>query len=175
MTNAIANIGIRAAQLIFAAIVCGLSIDLAKGHKNGGLPVTLGYVSFVGCVSLLAGFVGLASTWVEKLQGKIGLIVDGFIMVANLAGGLLVAVKLGGIKCDKNDDSAFDMCRNDLMNGGPWDGEYYPGYYCNTTGGGDQLVARCKKNQADSAFMFLTVIVLLVSLTLTYLRMKKGF
>jgi hypothetical protein len=37
------------------------------------------------------------------------------------------------------------------------------------------IVGRCKKNQADSAFMFLTVIVLLASITMTYLRMKKGY
>jgi hypothetical protein len=89
MSNAITHFAIRGAQIIFAAIVCGLSIDLARGHHWGGLPVILGYVSFVGCVSLLAAFVGLASMWVELLQGTIGLIIDGVILVVNLAGGLV--------------------------------------------------------------------------------------
>lgn len=89
MPDALVNFAIRGAQIIFAAIVTGLSIDLARGHHWGALPVILGYVCFVGCVSLLAGFAGLASTWIEFLQGKIGLLIDAFITVVNLAGGLV--------------------------------------------------------------------------------------
>ena len=33
---------------------------------------------------------------------------------------------------------------------------------------------RCQQSQADAVFMFLTVVVLLISLVLTYLRMKKS-
>jgi len=94
MSNSLVNFGIRGAQIIFAAIVTGLSIDLARGHHWGGLPVILGYVCFVGCVSLLAGFAGLASSWIEVLQGKIGLILDGFVTAANLAGGLVSSFDL---------------------------------------------------------------------------------
>lgn len=85
----LSNIATRSVQIIFAAVVTGLSIDLARGHKQGGVPITLGYVSFVGCASLLAAFSGLAATWIEFLQGPIGLAVDGFITLVNLAGGLV--------------------------------------------------------------------------------------
>lgn len=180
--SGIANFAIRGAQIIFAAIVTGLSIGLARGHHWGNLPVILGYVSFVGCVSLLAGFAGLASAWIDALQGKIGLIIDGFIMLVNLAGGLVVAIKLDGVKCNLKDgsdndaDNVLKIYYNYLINGGikkVGGGDLC--YYCQIDYNVDDLNSRCKMNQADSAFMFLTVILLLVSLTLTYLRMKKGY
>jgi len=37
------------------------------------------------------------------------------------------------------------------------------------------LNTRCKQSQADSVFMFLTVVVLFVALALTYLRIKKTY
>jgi hypothetical protein len=89
MPDGLVNFIIRGAQIICAAIVCGLSIDLARGHHWGGLPVILGYVSFVGCASLLGAFAGLASSWIDVLSGMIGLLIDGFIILINLAGGLV--------------------------------------------------------------------------------------
>jgi hypothetical protein len=67
-----------------------------------------------------------------------------------------------------------------LINGGvhgKWGESDLPGcYYCLEVEDTVSAVSgRCKKNQADSAFMFLTVIVLLASITMTYLRMKKGY
>lgn len=38
-----------------------------------------------------------------------------------------------------------------------------------------QLNARCKEAQADAVFLFLTVVILLVSGTMTFLRAKKGY
>jgi len=52
---------------------------------------------------------------------------------------------------------------------------YYCGYENNPDSDADILIGRCKKNQADSAFMFLTFVVLVASMTMTYLRMKKGY
>jgi hypothetical protein len=177
--SSISNLAVRAVQIVFAAIVAGLSIDLARGHKDGAVPIALGYVSFVGCVSLLAAFIGLAATWIEFLQGPIGLLVDGFITVVNLAGGVLIAAKLKGVKCDKNSSdvtNALKIIENELINGGKHGKGLRDCYYCTgTESDADKLISRCKMNQADTAFMFLTVVVLLVSLTLTYLRAKKGY
>jgi hypothetical protein len=38
----------------------------------------------------------------------------------------------------------------------------------------NQLNIRCKQSGTDSVFMFLTVAVLLATLTLTYLRLRKS-
>jgi len=39
----------------------------------------------------------------------------------------------------------------------------------------DRLNTRCKQSQTDAVFMFLTVVVLLATIALTYLRVKKSF
>jgi hypothetical protein len=62
-----------------------------------------------------------------------------------------------------------------LINGGKKGKNIEDCFYCQDEGGADIMISRCKKNQADSAFMFITVVVLLASVTMTYLRMKKGY
>ncbi|KAF2254646.1 hypothetical protein BU26DRAFT_527666 [Trematosphaeria pertusa] len=177
MPGDITKLAVRGFQIIFAAVVTGLSIDLAKGHHWGGLPVTLGYVSFVGCISLLAGFAGVAAVFVSSLQGHIEMLMDGFIMLLNLAGGVLVAVKLKGVECKDGDDqpNGLNILTNDLINGGKHGDDCYWCSFDHDPKLPSKLISRCKMNQADDAFMFLTVVVLLVSLTLTFLRMKKGY
>jgi len=46
-------------------------------------------------------------------------------------------------------------------------------YYTNYADQEAKLNTRCRQSQADSVFMFLTVIVLFAILTLTYLRIKR--
>lgn len=53
------------------------------------------------------------------------------------------------------------------MQGGKPDCAYSPDLF------GDKLNSRCKQNQADSAFMFLTAIVLIAAVTLTLLHSRK--
>lgn len=89
MVNAIANFAVRGFQVIFAACITGLFVDLARGHKWDGTPITLGYTAFVGCVSLIAAFLGIAGEFIQFLQGYIGLALDGFIGLLNLAGGVV--------------------------------------------------------------------------------------
>jgi hypothetical protein len=81
--------GVRAAQIVFAAVVTGLSINLAHGHHWGPVPAALGFVSFVGCFSLLGAFVGVAAEFVDLLKGPIGMAVDGLVLILNLAGGVV--------------------------------------------------------------------------------------
>ncbi|KAF2642984.1 hypothetical protein P280DRAFT_505236 [Massarina eburnea CBS 473.64] len=172
--STLVNFAVRAAQIAFAAVVTGLSISISQGHHWGGLPFILGYVSFVGCVTLLGAFAGLAATWVELLQGTIGMLVDAIILVFNLAGGVVLAIKINGVKCadDGNTDNAIKLVTNGLFNGG-WKGK--ESYYATQPDGDKTLLSLCKKNQADAAFLFLTVVVLLVSLAMGFLRMKKGY
>jgi hypothetical protein len=40
--------------------------------------------------------------------------------------------------------------------------------------GGNNLNKRCEQSQTDSVFMFLTVAVLLATLVLAFMRMKRG-
>lgn len=90
MSNPIVNFALRGSQAVFAAVVLGLSVTLCKDQIiDGTLPASLGYVAFVGGISFVAAFIGVASTWVELLQGVIGAGIDAFILVLNLAGGIV--------------------------------------------------------------------------------------
>jgi hypothetical protein len=87
--NPIINFAIRGTQALFAIIVLGLSVDLIRGHKSDDLPGTLGFAAFVGGISIVAACIGIASTWVETLQGVIGTAIDGVVAVINLAAGVV--------------------------------------------------------------------------------------
>lgn len=88
LTSPVVAFAIRGVQALFAIVVFGLSTTLIKGHKVGSLPLTLGFVAFVGGVSFVAALLGIASHWIKVLQGKVGMVVDAVIVGLNLAGGI---------------------------------------------------------------------------------------
>jgi hypothetical protein len=64
----------------------------------------------------------------------------------------------------------------DILHGGCGESDrndvcYYANYFEQT----GKLNERCKQSQADSVLMFLTVVLLLVVLALTYVRMKRTY
>jgi len=89
MSNPIITFGLRGAQILFSVVALGLSVSLLKGHKYGDLPATIGFSIFVTAVALLGAFVGIAANWVELLQGIIGAGIDGLVLLANIAGGIV--------------------------------------------------------------------------------------
>ena len=63
----------------------------------------------------------------------------------------------------------------DILNGGCGEDAGVKGcWYVNYETQRSKLNTRCKQSQADSVFMFLTVVVLFVVLALTYLRIKRA-
>jgi hypothetical protein len=65
---------------------------------------------------------------------------------------------------------AQNIIVNGLMNGG-WKGEADGScYYCITWSQIDTLLSRCKQNQADAAFMILTVVVIILAGVVRFLR-----
>ncbi|PSN70296.1 hypothetical protein BS50DRAFT_585733 [Corynespora cassiicola Philippines] len=171
MASNTVDFGLRCAQALFAVVVIGLTATLIKGQvTNNSLPVVFGYAAFVGAASLVGAFVGIAGRFMDILQSIVGLGIDAFILLLNLAGGVIIAVKLIGLKCSDGSPESWDkMERNDLLNGGSatMDGVTQPGYY------DGKLNIRCKQNQADAAFMFLTAIVLIASVTSSYLHARR--
>ncbi|KAJ8110532.1 hypothetical protein OPT61_g6654 [Boeremia exigua] len=178
------SFAIRGTQTLFAVVVLGLSSSLIKGHVLGNVPATLGFAAFAGSVSLVGALLGFAAPWVQLLQGQFGVLIDAVLVGINLAGGLLMAVKLNGVHCTKVDDENYykhekdigKMISNDVICGGiGWmKGKnicYYAYRNSNTLA---NLLTRCKMSQADTAFMFLTGIVVAVAAVLGYLRLKRG-
>jgi hypothetical protein len=98
MPNAIITFALRGSQIIFSVVVLGLSVNLLKGHLVGDKPIPLGYAAFVGATSLLGAIIGIASNWVELLQGIIGAAIDGVILIINIIGGIVSCEMISGRK-----------------------------------------------------------------------------
>ena len=91
----IVNFAIRAFQVVFAAVVLGLSVSLVRGQGPGlNSPISLRYCSFVGGLSFFAAIIGIAGEWVSALQGKTILLIDALVTLVNVAGGVVCALTL---------------------------------------------------------------------------------
>ncbi|KAF2648298.1 hypothetical protein K491DRAFT_684811 [Lophiostoma macrostomum CBS 122681] len=192
MPSKLINIALRGAEAVFASVVLALSITLIKGQVYGTSPSATNYSAFVGGITLLGALVGLASTWIELLQSILGIGIDVAVLLFNLAGGIAVAVKIGSINCSSGSDAQRSrMFNNALINGGCGRTKLYGQDYdvCaygrpvlgfdSKTGEfslGDwdsHLNSRCKENQAEAAFMLINVILLLATITMAWLFIKK--
>ena len=90
MASTVVNFAIRGFQVVFAAVVLGLSVSLVRGQAPGAnSPISLRYTSFVGGLSLVTAFVGIAGEFFTLIQGKISLIMDTIVALVNIAGGVV--------------------------------------------------------------------------------------
>lgn len=153
---------LRFFQILFAAVVLGLSVNLAKGQAGSDdwdwldhhVPATTSYSAFTGGFGMFVALIGFVSLFVDFLQGIIMLVLDTLAGICLLAGGIAVAVGLRGTSCG----NPQQMFNNDLLNGGC--GIQDKIHYCKYGDGSeDTLKSRCKMDEADSAFMFLAFFV----------------
>lgn len=90
-----------------------------------------------------------------------------------------MALKLNGVKCtiDLNDDSNLVKLANDMFTGGVRDGVAWIAwkYQGDVEKTKNALLGHCREAQADTVFMFLTAVVLLVSGVMLFLKAKKGY
>lgn len=89
MVGKFTSVTIRVVQLIFAAIVLGLSIAAVKWQTYNDVPATNGFAAFTGAFGALAGVVGLAAIWISPLAGLVMSIIDWLATVFFLAGGIV--------------------------------------------------------------------------------------
>ncbi|KAF2007415.1 hypothetical protein P154DRAFT_614779 [Amniculicola lignicola CBS 123094] len=185
MSNTLIGFGIRGAQILFAIIILGLSSTLIKGHDHvkgldididkyvSNLPITLGFAAFVGAATLVGALVGVAAHFFDRINERIMQGIDGFVLGVNLAGGLLIALKLKNANCAKSDLAYRQnkLAKIDILRGGcDGDGECL---YDTSLPWSGKLNERCKMSQADSAFMFLTVIILAAWLIITWVHLRR--
>jgi hypothetical protein len=78
-------------QVIFAVIVLGISVDLARGQHTSAqaVPTATGYAAFTGALGTLVAFVGVASLFVSSLEGIITWALDGLSAITMLAAGIV--------------------------------------------------------------------------------------
>ncbi|KAJ5949941.1 hypothetical protein N7454_001525 [Penicillium verhagenii] len=147
----------RGFQLIFSVVVLGISIAIARQQYVGNVPSQTGYAAFTGALGVLASLIGIAALWVESLSGIIIWVLDGVTSLALLAAGVVYAVTLKGTNCSTPNVATWE---NPLMSGGcvgkgsnkacydvPYDAKNF-----------SLLTSRCRRAEADCAFMFFACI-----------------
>ncbi|EAW15040.1 MARVEL domain-containing protein [Aspergillus clavatus NRRL 1] len=142
---------VRAFQFLFAIVVLGLSVTLAKGQRYGTAPAATGYAAFTGGLGIVAALVGCAAFFVDALNGIVTWVLDGLASLALLAGGITFAILLRGTSCSKI-ETTWD---NVILSGG-----------CTTIdnqktcmSSPSRLKSRCTSAKADAAFMFIDFVV----------------
>ncbi|KAH7078887.1 marvel domain-containing protein [Paraphoma chrysanthemicola] len=188
--NILTSSVLRGFQILFA-IVLGLSVTLVKDHNDHGgatdfpsAPAILPISTGIGAISLVAAVLSLAIAWTSFLREYIEMLVDVVIVMINIVGGTIIAIKLKGAKCaDSSEENRFGKDRTypyagglasiDLLNGGCMKQDGEGGCFNVAKGRWGKLNTRCMQSQADSVFMFHTVVVLFGTIALTFLRLKS--
>ncbi|KAH3948971.1 hypothetical protein HBI70_124660 [Parastagonospora nodorum] len=184
--STLANWVCRAFQLLFGIVILGLSVTLIRGHHWGALPATLGYAAFLGGVTIIAALIGIAAVWITFLEGIVGMAIDVFAALLNIAGGIALAIKMRGVTCNIKDndfddiENGFKAVYNELFNGGcmkfqkvtscwvmsqPWSASKME----------NAIEGHCRESSADMVFMFLVAALFLVTAGLAFLRKRKGY
>ncbi|KAF2230902.1 hypothetical protein EV356DRAFT_535986 [Viridothelium virens] len=137
-------------QILFAIVVLGLSVTMAKWQRFGSPPATTEYGAFSGGFAFLVGLLGIVAVFLDAIPAIIVAGADALAAILTLAAGIAYVVTTRGVSCDSLDDTST----NSLINGGSVnvkDSRPIAGYDTQ-----DQLTGRCKKVEADYVFMFLT-------------------
>ncbi|KAH9834684.1 marvel domain-containing protein [Teratosphaeria destructans] len=154
-------------QLLFGACVLGLSIAAVKWQVFGSPPATSEYNAFAGACGLLVSLIGIAAVFIDAIPALIMAGIDALASIFFLAGGIAVAVGLSGVHCGMSDTELSSESKNFLINGG----KYHGGY---GIGSKSELVGRCRKMEADAAFLFLGFIASAAAAALCYVGSRKG-
>lgn len=80
---------VRVLQLIFGAIVLGISIKAIQWQWTGAAPATTSYSAFAGAFGIVAALVGAAAVKIERIPGLIVAGIDGLAALLMLAGGIV--------------------------------------------------------------------------------------
>jgi hypothetical protein len=166
---------LRTFQLLFGIVIIGLTATLIKDQVfNGTLPSSIAYAAFAGAFGIIAGVVTIVALWVDAIQIIFVLGLDALATVFYIAGGVVLAVKLKGVSCSSGSDrNIIDMSDNELLNGGCAQAKNIR--ICGYAGeeSKDKLLSRCKMNQADSVFMFLSIVVIIAAAVISFLRVGR--
>lgn len=80
---------LRALQIVFCAVILGLSVSLIKGTWIGSVASQTGYAAFCGGLGLIIAAVGILAIFVDFLQGFISAGLDAFATLFLAAGGIV--------------------------------------------------------------------------------------
>ena len=90
----IATAVVRFFQILFAVVVLGLSVTMAKWQVFGDAPATTVYGAFSGGFALLVGLIGAVAIFLDAIPAIIVAGADGLAAVLTLAAGIVSAPRL---------------------------------------------------------------------------------
>jgi len=175
----------RGFQIIFSAVVLGLSVTLAKGQIEGSVPATTGYGSFIGAIGIIGGFIGIAGLFVELLAGIVGWAIDALIALLLLAGGLAWVIQLRNVNCN----SWQTIISNPILSCGAQDqgDHFHYSSYCLTLNDVtnvdvnnlpdtiiNKLNQRCTEARTDYIFMFVAFVTTVAALGLSFMYARRA-
>ena len=85
----LANLIPRGFQIVFGAVVLGLSVTAIEWQWWGTAPATSSYSAFAGAFGIFAGLVGIAAAFFEVIPQLIMGAVDALSALLLLAGGVV--------------------------------------------------------------------------------------
>ncbi|KAK3075044.1 hypothetical protein LTR53_002015 [Teratosphaeriaceae sp. CCFEE 6253] len=166
----LANLITRGLQIVFGAVVLGLSITAIQWQHFGSAPATSSYSAFAGAFAILAGLIGIAAGFFDAIPQLIMAIVDGLASLLLLAGGIAFAVGLKGVRCSNNRETAYSF----FLNGG------CHGKNDNKVCGIPEenwkgvLEGRCKTVYADTVFLFFGFAACVAAAALCFIASRRS-
>ncbi|KAL5340431.1 marvel domain-containing protein [Aspergillus crustosus] len=141
---------LRGLQAIFASIVLGICVNLARGQHTewDRVPAATSYAAFCGGFGALVAVVGFASIFRPSLDGIITWTLDGLSAVTMLAAGIAYVVLMRDTPCG----DSYSVFVNPLLNCGCVRNKAEQLCACSIEEG----KGRCISAKAGSAFMFIS-------------------
>ncbi|KAF2669646.1 hypothetical protein BT63DRAFT_425327 [Microthyrium microscopicum] len=170
--------GLRFFQIIFSAVILGLSINLAKGQAVGKVPATTGYGSFTGAFGIIAGTIGVAAIFVELLDGVISWVIDILAALITVASGIAFTLALKGTNCG----SVVTLYDKSVLNCGTVEYQGTTFWTCGAQNSNgkeeiksavDSIESRCRMATADEVFMYMTFAVVVAALVVSFMNKRR--
>ncbi|KAF4634610.1 hypothetical protein G7Y89_g3503 [Cudoniella acicularis] len=175
----IVTLAVRVLQLLFAGVVLALSVILindfgppAFGFQAEKAPYAalMGYGAFCGGAGILFAIAGIGSAFFEPLQGLIMLIIDGLAAFFIFAGAIAYAAIVGAGSCTDTSDSGYLGQKFNVFR--PDDTKFTDGNAATELL--NDIEARCREFQADTAFLWFLFGTFAVTLVLSFLGKSGG-
>ncbi|KAK3338549.1 marvel domain-containing protein [Neurospora tetraspora] len=171
-------LGLRGLQIVFGAVIIGLSASFITAQKVGSAATTTQYSVFTGAYGILEGFLGIAALFLSFIPDIVVLGADAIGALVLLAGGIAWAIGTRGVSCT-DPTKVMKILDNNLLNQGKrkYKGDWYYGILYgdpNEKTAWSRLQSSCKKGLADEIFQFLAFAVLVVLVVVGWIRWRKG-
>jgi len=169
-TTMIEQLALRVLQILFSLVVFALSIVLIKDFGPGHSWSLTNYGAFCGAGGLIFALIGVASLFVNALEGIVVLITDAIASFFLVAGGIAYAVTIKVGSCNDfgylaNHKNPFLVSPDKIFTGDSV-GSIEDQAEADVTG-------RCRETQASTAFIWFAFAAFLGSIVFHFLSGGK--